>query len=393
MQLDAPAETKEQISTDVNPPNNLSDEKAIEPPYVSEDETAADESPAAEPGDQGTETPISTFIKGTMAPPSTPSVSKSVLEVPSGLIAASVRSISTERLNRFEPVEAEEQTGMEEDQPVDNVPPEVQEPTAKEAETIREPVPLYKGVVEPAMERSPVVDEVPPPKEEESQRAMETAAIGSIPAVPATGTIGLVATATQHNPSQPELVDSADVPPLIRVVSPNPPSLAVQGPFVEPLKHHIQPEEISPIPCPQDSRLLSSPFFPVPAEPTRLPTGRPSTSYSWIGHLFQPISPEIIEAQRSGWVAISTEIVNEPPVRRHSSRLKRRLKRLSRTERIEQAETVLNLNPKISNVVGFARPPWMCDYVMQIVLFGVGLETLQHFLAIVGNRTCYQIRF
>ena len=388
--MDTPVETK-QISTEVSLANNLSEEKMVELPAVSEDATAADESPVSEPAGEGIETPIGKFVQGTMAPPSSPSVSKSVLEVPSGLIAASVRSLSNEGLNQLEPVEAEEQTGME-DQPVvvDDVSPvQPQESAAREGETIREPASLDTDVVEPVTERSVVVGEIPTPKDEDSHEAMETAATGSIPAVLAAGTIGLVATATQHKPSQQEPADSEEVPPLIRVVSPNPPSLAVQGPFVEPLKHHIQPEEISPILPPQDSQKLSSPFFPVPAEPTRLPTGRPSTSYSWIGHLFQPISPEIIEAQRSGWVAVSTEIVNEPPVRRHSSRLKRRLKRLSRTEGTEgtnQTETVLNLNSKISNVPGFARPPWMWDHVMQIVFFWSWVRNIAAFLGLFGKR-------
>jgi hypothetical protein len=172
-----------------------------------------------------------------------------------------------------------------------------------------------------------------PVDEVDNDNTVVGAAALVIPAAIAAGSIGIMATATQHKSGDPEsrhlenATAADDAIPLIRVTSPKPRTLEVHGPFVEPLKHHVQPEEISPpTPTLPHSQTLASPVVPTPPEPTRLPptTPRPATSYSWLGALFQPISSEVVEAQRTGWVAIQTEIVNDPPVRRSSSKLKKK---------------------------------------------------------------------
>ena len=90
-----------------------------------------------------------------------------------------------------------------------------------------------------------------------------------------------------------------DVITLIRMRTPRPGILDGSGPFIDSLKHQA---------------LISTP-------------PRPATSYSWLGALFQPINPTILEAQRSGWIVLSNEI-QDPPIRKSSARLRKKLKDL-----------------------------------------------------------------
>lgn len=90
-----------------------------------------------------------------------------------------------------------------------------------------------------------------------------------------------------------------DVITLIRMRTPRPGILDGSGPFIESLKHQA---------------LISTP-------------PRPTTSYSWLGALFQPINPTILEAQQSGWIVLSNKI-QEPPIQKSSARLRKKLKDL-----------------------------------------------------------------
>ena len=369
----------EQPVAEVPHVDDIWDRETFEPHTTSEIASTDEpyESPAIEQVGEGAENPVGTLLQGTLAPPSTPFITKSVPVVPSGLIAASVHSLSTEKLDHLAPVEVDEihHHDVPEIPPVEQVtvqtvdaqvtevevPPVEDEPIeatsemeggeipseehqdAERGESIKESIEIVPDVPKPVVEE---VDDHLEGKEAESHSVLEEAAgITAIPAVLTAGTIGLVATATQHKPTPLDLTDTEDSTPLIHVVSPDTPSLSVQGPFVEPLKHHVQPEEILPPLSDHEAQNLASPFMPVPREPTRLPNGRPSTSYSWLGHLFQPISPEIIEADQNGWIAVpevdDKSVHAKPPVRRHSSRLKRRLKRLSRVQ--EQVQHLLDL--------------------------------------------------
>jgi hypothetical protein len=373
-----PDETAQELSDEVPHADDVSDEKTLEahsPSDIAPVEIA-DETPPTEQAGEGAETPIGTLLQGTLAPPSTPFVPKSVPEIPSGLIAASVHSLSTERLDHFAPVEVDEihqhdvqeippveqvsapaedaQVEEAEVAPVEGVPIQEVEQTeagevpseeyqaAEREESLEEPVQIGRDASNPDEEE---VDDISKGKDDPPPVLEEAAAITTIPAVFTAGTIGLVATATQHKEPLPDLAGTEDSTPLIHVMTSDTPSLAIEGPFVEPLKNYDQPEEILETPSDQDTQNLTSRYIPLPREPTRLPNGRPSTSYSWLGHLFQPISPEIIEAEQNGWVAVP-EIDDkpahaDPPVRRHSSRLKRRLKRLSRVQ--EQVPSLMSL--------------------------------------------------
>jgi hypothetical protein len=202
---------------------------------------------------------------------------------------------------------------------------------------------------------SPPYESAVAKRSEADSHGFETAAVLGIPAVMAAGSIGIMATAT-HSRGQSPLNKSHDSPPAstepgvdedpvpaIHVDTASPPAndtLEVHGPFIEPLKHHIQPDDISPVVS--DATALRSPHLPIPFEPTHLPPlrdlTRPSTSYSWLGALFGPISPEIIEAQRTGWVVISNEIIDEPPVRRRSTKLRRRTREIFVREEVWQAD-------------------------------------------------------
>lgn len=202
----------------------------------------------------------------------------------------------------------------------------------------------------------------------------ERAAVLGIPVVIAAGSIGIMATATHsrqptppnqphdHPPTLTEHGATVDHVPAIHVETPTSPdqkdTFEIHGPFIEPLKHHIQPDEITPV-LP-DSTALRSPHMPIPYEPTHLPPmrdlPRPSTSYSWLGNLFGPISPEIVEAQRTGWIAISTETTDESPVRRRSTKLRRRARE------IFTREQVLKRNSHRTNLAGRGIPG-MWNYV------------------------------
>ena len=202
---------------------------------------------------------------------------------------------------------------------------------------------------------SPPVESAVAKRSEADSHGFETAAVLGIPVVMAAGSIGIMATATHSRgqspltkphgspPTSTEPGTNEDPVPAIHVDTATPQAndtLEVHGPFIEPLKHHIQPDDISPVVS--DATALRSPHLPIPFEPTHLPPlrdlTRPSTSYSWLGALFGPISPEIIEAQRTGWVVISNEIIDEPPVRRRSTKLRRRTREIFVREEVWQAD-------------------------------------------------------
>ena len=322
--------------------------------------------PVEEPSDDMeyvTVTPAETFLPGTIAPPPTPHVSKDSSPLPfhSSLIGASVEALKAQdghapssregyvdRPSRSEDevieptcVSTESQTAE-----VDTIPPSESEHPNRFAAEDPSDIPLESEHAGATSSR-----EIPDDTESDSLGFERAAALG-LPVVIAAGSIGIMATAThsrqgtparEQRDSPPTLAEAgagADLVPAIHVETPTSPdqkeTLEIHGPFIDPLKHHIQPDEISPVLS--DSTALQSPQVPIPYEPTHLPPlrelTRPSTSYSWLGALFGPISPEIIEAQRTGWIVISTEMSDEPPVRRRSTKLRRRTRELFTREQV-----------------------------------------------------------
>lgn len=292
-------------------------------------------------------TPPRAVLQGRVAPPSTPFIDQGFPHS-SGMIGASVNAIEKQKplsregyLDRNVDDEVEETSQFDEIQSFDGI---TDADSVSNIATTVERVDLssLKAVVKPVSQASESTEKLMDDNNEEEPVASESSKDGhhleeassvAIPAVIAASSIGIMAMATQqkserenhHLEVPPSVNDSV---PLIRVITPKPPTLEIHGPFVEPLKHRVQPEEIRPgTPTYPHSPTLAEPSIPIPVEPTHLPPMvRPATSYSWLGALFQPISPDVVEAQRTGWVAISTEIVNDPPVRRSSTKLRKKLR-------------------------------------------------------------------
>ena len=328
-----------------------------------------------------TVTPAETFLPGTIPPPPTPYVQRGTSPSPfeSGIIGASVEALQSQSPAERPPREG--YLGRDFHTEDANIPTpaealtEVKTDDYIEFTRSSEPVDPAERSHQETQDDFPVESELPEPtlltddgdvhtRSETESPGFEKAAVLGIPVViAASSSIGIMATAThskqQTPPSHPrELAPalndqgaSVDHIPVIRVDSTSPDAkdaFEVHGPFIEPLKYHVQPDEISPIPA--DSTILKSPQVFIPFEPTHLPPSkdlsRPSTSYSWLGALFGPISPEILEAQRTGWVAISSEMNNEPPVRRRSTKLRRR------TREIFMREQVRNRSLPKTNITG-----------------------------------------
>jgi len=305
-------------------------------------------------------------LPGTVALPPTPHMSRESPHSPlhSGMIGASVEALRAQEVEETTSREGYLDRDMVEED--DEITPaaDVSEEDQTDGAEI---VPSFNSVNPPDAsqhESMTVESEEPelasPPDEsavakrsETDSHGFETAAVLGLPVVMAAGSIGIMATAT-HSRGQSPLNKAHDSPPAstepgadedpvpaIHVDTASPDAndtLEVHGPFIEPLKHYIQPDDIPPVVS--DATALRSPHLPIPFEPTHFPPlrdlTRPSTSYSWLGALFGPISPEIIEAQRTGWVAISSEIIDEPPVRRRSTKLRRRTREIFAHEQVWQ---------------------------------------------------------
>ena len=346
---------------------------------------------ATETKEDNVVTPVETISQGTVAPPSTPLATRIEVVTAAGIIGTSVHTIAEDQLKEAVPREGylDRSIDVEDDSNVPSPEPEDGPPLddVTDGESLldvpqhveRVDVSSQKVVtipsVQPSSSMDPIQDSTIASKSEapsagetsDSKEGMsvETAGIVAIPAAVAAGSIGILATATHQKSDQENETTASihDSVPLIRVDTPKPPTLEVQSPFSEPLKHHIQPEEISPpTPTVPHSPTLESPVVPILREPTRLPPApRPVTSYSWLGSLFQPISSDVVEAQRTGWVAISTEIVNEPSVRKSSTRLRRK-------PRDVVVEQVSSRGQKTSDHEGSQSPSRMWNYVREKTL-------------------------
>ena len=332
-------------------------------------------------------TPVETILHGTVAPPSTPLAARIEVVTAAGIIGTSVHTIAEDQLKEAVPrdgylrrsILVEDDSNVPTPEPgsgptlddvtdtesVFDVPQVVERVDVSSQKVATRPVVQPSSSMD-AIQDSPIASKAEPPSTGETsdskERAnVEEAAVVAIPAA-AAGSIGIMAMAT-HEKSEQQNKTTAPIDdsiPLIRVDTPKPPALEVHGPFVEPLKHHVQPDEISPpSPIAPHSPTLVSPVLPIPREPTRLPPApRPVTSYSWLGALFQPISSDVVEAQRTGWVAISTEIVNEPAVRKSSTRLRRKTKEVV-------VEQVSSRGQKMSDHQGSQTPGTMWNYVRE----------------------------
>jgi hypothetical protein len=188
------------------------------------------------------------------------------------------------------------------------------------------------------------------PFELSEEHHVEKIPVVAIPTIIATKTFSGLAAETPEktepfDTSYDYAVDSSDPAPFkdssvpLIPVYPKPPTVEVHSPFTDPLKDHVQSYEISPFPslAPRSSThtppIMSIPSGPPYISPSK-DLNRPSTSYSWLGALFGPINPTIVEAQRTGWVEISTEIIGEPPVRKSSGRLRRKMREVMTSEHV-----------------------------------------------------------
>lgn len=371
----------------------------VAPVYYCTSNSKVSESPAdIQPGSADDEdspnmTPPGTVLQGTVAPPSTPLVYKLFESpFPSVPIGASGHAVDEDRDNEVVLQKGYLEHSADVDDEVDDASQEFEEGPSYDDISDTESVSHVATTVErvdvssqrvglkPTIQTSNSTEELATDTKGEESRVsepldtgkddftVEKAAAVVIPATIAAGSIGIMATSTQEKPDKSETrhldvtAPIDDSIPLIRVITPKPRTLEVHGPFVDPLKHHIQPEEISPTtPTTPHSPTLASPVVPIPTEPTHLPpTPRPATSYSWLGALFQPISPDVIEAQRTGWVAISTEIIDEPPVRRRS--------KLHRKVRDTVTEQVNSRDRKISDRQGSKFIPRMWNHVKRMLV-------------------------
>ena len=158
--------------------------------------------------------------------------------------------------------------------------------------------------------------------------------------------------------------------PAIQVATPKTPaSELIPSPFPSPLRYHLQPEGGSPVsPAPPQLTTLPEPdtqanHLPVPKE-----AARPTTSYSWLGSLFGPIDPKIVEAEQTGWVGVTTgqtaESSSAPaPVRRTSSRLRKKVK-----DTVAPDQVSLQRSLTVSDGQEF-KVARMWHYVMELLLW------------------------
>ena len=158
--------------------------------------------------------------------------------------------------------------------------------------------------------------------------------------------------------------------PAIQVATPKTPaSELIPSPFPSPLRYHLQPEGSSPVsPTPPHLTTLPEPdtqanHLPVPKE-----AARPTTSYSWLGSLFGPIDPKIVEAEQTGWVGVTTgqtaESSSAPaPVRRTSSRLRKKVK-----DAVAPDQVSLQRSLTVSDGQEF-KVARMWHYVMELLLW------------------------
>jgi hypothetical protein len=238
------------------------------------------------------------------------------------------------------------------------------------------------GVSESIAEPSDQIDELTPAlgaedediakgvSERSEDNEIGKAAAFAIPAVIAAGAVGILVS-SDDKPHEDDVSPFAqdshvvihqtnpeDDTPVIQVESTKPTTIIVAGPFREqltpnPVKEVWTPDQFIPR------------FMPFPAKARLSPsqeTIRPPTSYSWLGRLFQPIDPAIVDAQTTGWVTLPEEgSVDATPQRKLSTRLRRKIFSKNEIDGPEQVSLAV-----VSLSDGQGRQMW--NYVMDVIL-------------------------
>lgn len=314
-------------------------------------------------------TPVESVLQGTVAPPSTPHATRELAPSSSysGMIGDSIQAIHMQSTG--EPISAgevyperdinvafEAATDFGKDviahdmtlEPEAAVDPELTSPTSA----------VFSDIANSSVGESDLFDEASHVSDDEGAQILKPfelmeehdvskIAVIAIPTVIAAKSISALATEKpeQFDSSHDYAIGTSESTPFKDTsVSPisstlKPPTIEVHGPFIDPLKYNVQPHEISSFTssAPRSST-LAPPKMSIPSGPLHITPSkdahRPSTSYSWLGALFGPINPTIVEAQRTGWVEISTEIINEPPVRKNSGRLRKKIKDIMMSDHV-----------------------------------------------------------
>jgi hypothetical protein len=250
-------------------------------------------------------------------------------------------------------------------------------------------LPLTESIPEIIAEPSDQIDELTPATEtddlnipaEASESREEDGNIGrtaafTVPAVIAAGALGsmISSTDTSHEDGAPIAAEDSQVIyhqtaenddlPIIQVETTKPTTIIVAGPFREDVKPQHTLREVW---TPDQFPTRSTPFPTSPPKAVRLSPGqesmRPPTSYSWLGRLFQPIDPAIVDAQTTGWMVLPEEnVADAPPQRKMSTRLR---KKLFSRENVEGSEQVSLAVVSLSDRQG--REMW--NYVMDAILW------------------------
>lgn len=198
------------------------------------------------------------------------------------------------------------------------------------------------------------------------------AAAFAIPAVIAAGAVGILVSSNDKSQDDDASISAQDShviihappeddTPIIQVESTKPTTIIVAGPFREQLtpSHRLTevwtPEQFTPrsMPFPTKARLSPS-----------QETIRPPTSYSWLGRLFQPIDPAIVDAQTTGWITLPEEEGSEDttPQRKLSTRLRKKIFSKHENDGPEQVSlAVVSLSDRQG------RQMW--NYVMDAILW------------------------
>jgi hypothetical protein len=283
-----------------------------------------------------TETPEDAILQGRIAPPTTPHIA--VFTPPTqfypGMLGARYDEYDSDE-QEIEAVPAESALDEDEYGAREFAETSVPEDSASQKEGEEEEGEVY-------------AEDVESQEGDHHDYSTEQIAELAVPGIVAATAAGFVAskemdaetdidtTQGQKNIRVDESHEKASPVPLIKVITPKPPTLELPSQWSEPLKHHVQPIEMSPsVLTPPHSPTLVSPIAPVPAEPTHLPPPmdltRPPTSYSWLGSLRYPIIPITLEGQ-TGW--ITNDVPSTVEIRKRHSRLRRKRDRLTEAARM-----------------------------------------------------------
>jgi len=111
--------------------------------------------------------------------------------------------------------------------------------------------------------------------------------------------------------------------PYVHVYTSRSAAVELPSPLFEPIRKHKKSQS-SPLPA---NAMAEAPPSSTQSFTPRMmsskPSLRPPTSYSWLGALFQPIDPDVEDAQKHGWIDGPDESVEDLPTRKLSTRLKK----------------------------------------------------------------------